>query len=76
MLGVERDATQNQIKKAYRKAALRHHPDKNPDDPEAADRFSEIASAYEVLGDPVRRAEYDLPPLDLISVFAEAFRTD
>ncbi|KAK8171751.1 hypothetical protein BKA80DRAFT_251301 [Phyllosticta citrichinensis] len=51
ILGVEKDADDNQIKKAYRKLAIIHHPDKNPDDPEAAERFKDIGEAYETLSD-------------------------
>lgn len=51
ILGVEKDADDNQIKKAYRKAAIVHHPDKNPDDEHAAERFKDIAEAYETLSD-------------------------
>lgn len=52
ILGVEKDADENQIKKAYRKAAIIHHPDKNPDDADAAERFKDIGEAYETLSDP------------------------
>ena len=52
ILGVERDAGENEIKKAYRKLAIVHHPDKNPDDETAADRFKEIQEAHETLSDP------------------------
>jgi DnaJ family protein C protein 7 len=52
ILGVEKDADDNQIKKAYRKAAIVHHPDKNPDDEDAAERFKDIGEAYETLSDP------------------------
>jgi curved DNA-binding protein len=59
VLGVDRDADEQDIKRAYRKLALKFHPDKNPDDDEAEERFKEINEAYEVLGDPDKRAKYD-----------------
>ena len=49
ILGVPKDASSSEIKKAYRKAAVKHHPDKNPDDPAAEERFKEAGEAYEVL---------------------------
>lgn len=51
ILGVEKDATDNDIKKAYRRLAIIHHPDKNPEDEEAAEKFKEIGEAYETLSD-------------------------
>jgi molecular chaperone DnaJ len=59
VLGVERRATSAQITDAYRKLAVRYHPDKNPGDPEAASRFKEAARAFEVLSDEGLRARYD-----------------
>ncbi len=58
-LGVERDATAEEIKNAFRRLARETHPDANPDDPSAEARFREIAEAYEVLSDPQRKARYD-----------------
>ncbi len=58
-LGVERSASADAIKRAYRTLASRHHPDKNKDDPAAAERFSKITEAYEVLSDKDKRAKYD-----------------
>ncbi|RJQ56700.1 MAG: molecular chaperone DnaJ [Nitrospiraceae bacterium] len=59
VLGVKRDATQEEIKKTYRKLARKHHPDLNPGDKNAEKRFKEINEAYEVLSDAKKRAEYD-----------------
>ncbi|MGM0646235.1 MAG: DnaJ domain-containing protein, partial [Thermodesulfobacteriota bacterium] len=59
ILGVGRDASEGDIKKAYRKIAFEYHPDRNPDDPEAEYRFKEAAEAYEVLRDADKRARYD-----------------
>lgn len=59
ILGIEKDAQDNEIKKAYRKLAVVHHPDKNPDDPEAENRFKEIQEAHETLIDPQKRQRYD-----------------
>jgi len=59
VLGVERKATADEIKKAYRKLARTYHPDKNPGDAKAEARFKEISLAHDVLGDPEKRKEYD-----------------
>ncbi|MCU0849480.1 MAG: DnaJ domain-containing protein [Spirochaetes bacterium] len=59
MLGITKSASENEIKKAFRKLALKFHPDKNPGDIEAESRFKEIAAAYEVLADPSRKQAYD-----------------
>lgn len=59
VLGVNRDATPEDIKKAYRRLAVKHHPDRNPDDPDAEARFKEAAEAYEVLSSPEKRHRYD-----------------
>ncbi|KAL9051236.1 MAG: hypothetical protein Q9206_004779, partial [Seirophora lacunosa] len=59
LLGVDKDAGDNEIKKAYRKLAIVHHPDKNPGDEAAAEKFKEIGEAYECLSDPQKRARYD-----------------
>lgn len=60
VLGVSRDATQEEIKRAYRKLAFQYHPDRNPGDKEAEEKFKEAAEAYEVLRDPEKRRIYDL----------------
>lgn len=59
VLGVSKDASEKDIKKAYRKLALKYHPDKNSDDADAADKFREAAEAYEVLSNPEKRLKYD-----------------
>ena len=59
VLGVDRDASQKQIKKAYRKLAQKYHPDRNPDDTAAEERFKEVQEAYDTLGDPDKRKQYD-----------------
>jgi molecular chaperone DnaJ len=59
ILGVPRNASEQEIKSAYRKLALRHHPDRNPGDQEAEERFKEAAEAYGVLGDADKRQRYD-----------------
>ncbi len=59
ILGVDKDADQKEIKKAYRKLAKKYHPDRNPDDPEASEKFKEISEAYGILSDEDKRARYD-----------------
>ncbi len=59
VLGVSRDATESEIKKAFRKKAMQYHPDRNPDDPNAAEKFKEVSEAFEVLSNPEKRAAYD-----------------
>ncbi|MCX7895221.1 MAG: molecular chaperone DnaJ [Thermoanaerobaculum sp.] len=59
VLGVPRNATQEEIKKAYRRLALQYHPDKNPGNKEAEEKFKEAAEAYAVLSDPEKRSHYD-----------------
>src|ERR1700757_2848552 len=59
VLGVERGTTDEEVKRAYRKLAVKFHPDKNPDDPHAEEKFKELGEAYDVLIDPDKRAAYD-----------------
>ena len=59
VLGVEKNASADEIKKAYRKKAIQYHPDKNPGDKEAEEKFKEAAEAYDVLSNPDKRARYD-----------------
>ncbi len=59
MLGVERKASEDDIRKAYRKLAMQYHPDRNPNDKQAEERFKEINEAYQVLSDPKKRSHYD-----------------
>src|ERR1700761_8666283 len=63
-LGVERTASEAAIRSAYRKLAKRHHPDVNPGKPEAAEKFKEISTAYDLLGDKEKRARYDRGEID------------
>ena len=58
-LGVDKKAGPEEIKKAYRKLARRYHPDRNPDDKKAEERFKEVSQAHDVLGDPEKRKQYD-----------------
>src|SRR6478609_11929186 len=59
LLGVQKDASEQDIKSAFRKLALKYHPDRNPDDKVAEEKFKELGEAYDVLGDPEKRAAYD-----------------
>src|SRR5215831_3669594 len=59
VLGVQRTASEDEIKKAYRKLARQYHPDRNPGDKQAETRFKEVQEAYDVLSDKNRRAQYD-----------------
>ncbi|MCI0531846.1 MAG: DnaJ domain-containing protein, partial [candidate division Zixibacteria bacterium] len=59
ILGVDRSATEDDVKKAYRKLAVQYHPDKNPGNKSAEEKFKEISEAYEVLRDPQKKSKYD-----------------
>jgi molecular chaperone DnaJ len=75
VLGVSASASQDDIKKQYRKLAAKHHPDKNANDPRAAERFKEISEAYQVLGDAEKRKQYDeMRRLGAFGGFASAAR--
>ncbi len=59
LLGLSKEASQDEIQQAHRKLVRTHHPDANPEDPQAEERFKKIQQAYEVLSDPEKRREYD-----------------
>jgi molecular chaperone DnaJ len=71
VLGVDKSATKDDIKKAYRKLSMEYHPDRNPDNPSAEDKFKQISEAYSILSNDERRAEYDSP--DPFINFADMF---
>jgi molecular chaperone DnaJ len=62
VLGVDKKASDEEIKKAYRKLARKYHPDRNPDDPKAEEKFKEVSAAHDVLADPEKRKQYDAGP--------------
>jgi len=64
VLGVAKDASQADVKKAFRKLAKQHHPDQNPNDPKAKEKFAEINAAYEIVGDDKKRAQFDRGEID------------
>jgi molecular chaperone DnaJ len=59
VLGVSKNATQDEVKKAYRKLAMQYHPDKNKGDKKAEEKFKELSAAYEIIGDVKKRKEHD-----------------
>ena len=75
VLGISKDATEKDIKKAYRKLAFKYHPDKNPDNKkEAEEKFKEVNEAYSVLSDPEKRRQYDMGGFDFADFgFGEGF---
>lgn len=84
VLGIDRDATEEEIKRAYRRLAREYHPDTNHDDPDAGEKFKLVAEAYSVLSDPGRRRDYDLfgstraptSGFDPFDIFASFFGQD
>jgi DnaJ-class molecular chaperone len=64
VLGVKRDASEAEIKAAFRKLAKKHHPDQNKDDPKAKERFAEVNAAYEIVGDKAKRKQFDRGEID------------
>src|SRR5918997_468596 len=64
ILGVQKSASDADIKKAFRKLAKQYHPDRNADDPKAKDKFAEVNSAYEILGDEAKRKQFDRGEID------------
>src|SRR3954464_14992187 len=73
LLGVSRDATQDEIKRAFRQRARELHPDANHDDPDAEAKFKEVALAYETLSDPERRRRYDTFGAEGVAAGADPF---
>ena len=59
ILGVDKSSSSDEIKKSYRKIAMKYHPDKNPNDKEAEKKFKEAAEAYSILSDPTKKNQYD-----------------
>jgi molecular chaperone DnaJ len=76
ILGLSRDATEDQIQSSFRKLAMKYHPDKNPNDNDAVSKFNEINEAYQVLGDKEKKQQYDSPlsPFNF-SFFSQGFTT-
>jgi len=77
ILGVDRNASDSDIKKAYRKMAVKYHPDKNPDDKSAEGKFIEASEAYEILSDSTKKQQYDKygtvgdqPHMDMNDIFS------
>jgi molecular chaperone DnaJ len=74
ILGVEKNASQDEIKKAYRKSAMKYHPDRNPGDSASESKFKEITEAYDILSDPQKRSQHDNPGTGFFGAFNEYWK--
>src|SRR5262245_56759394 len=75
ILGLKQSATEKEIRSAYKRLAKKHHPDVNPGDKQAEERFKEISEAYEVLSDPKKRRQWERGEIDIDNFFRQRART-